>query len=121
MGDLSGFTLLPGLIDAHDLLSPEPSQALMAGQCDPVLNTFGRGRADARTLLSGITTCGTLAAFQGVCPQDDPWTRTSANTKSARLLTPHTGAGARTTRPMHWTELSTPSTAGWPASSTVTA
>ncbi|HEY9356966.1 MAG TPA: amidohydrolase family protein [Arthrobacter sp.] len=54
--DLSGLTLLPGLIDAHVHLSFEPGQALMAGQRDPVLNTFGVAERMRRTLLSGITT-----------------------------------------------------------------
>jgi imidazolonepropionase-like amidohydrolase len=54
--DLAGFTLLPGLIDAHVHLSFEPGEALVSGQRDPVLNTFDVAERMRRTLLSGVTT-----------------------------------------------------------------
>jgi imidazolonepropionase-like amidohydrolase len=90
--DLTGFIMLPGLIDAHVHLSFEPGMALTAGQRDPVLNTFGVAERMRRTLLSGITTVRDLGGVpKGFATAQETDLITGPRMLTAGKILGHTG------------------------------
>jgi imidazolonepropionase-like amidohydrolase len=98
--DLTGYTLMPGLIDSHVHLAFSPGQALQAGQQDPVLRTFEVAERMNQTLLSGITTVRDLGgASKGFAAAQERGFITGPRTLAAGKIIGHTGGHCDCTMP----------------------